>query len=707
MPLSPWTDAQIIDQLDSGYRRPNATITYSFPATSVPLYGAGREGTGFSALNAEAQARAELALQLWDDLIVRDMAKVEPGLNHRSADIEYGMTTVGIPYAGTYRSAGTIWLNANAAAGGNALVTPVVGRYGFLAYVHETGHALGLDHMGLYNGAQSLGPSCFQDSFLYTVMSYYGPAVGNDGGLVAWADWTAGDGIRYSPQTPMLNDVLAVQAMYGAETTTRAGDTVYGFNSTVTDAAKAVFDFTINAHPVLCIFDSGGSDTLDLSGFTTASRIDLAPGAFSDCDSMTSNISIAYSAAIENAKGGSAADAISGNALANLLDGGGGDDRLSGLGGDDGLTGGSGDDVIDGGPGSDTVFFTAGWSALTVSFNAAARSLSFTSAADGTDTVTNAEGFVDGAGVRKTIADLVPCFSIRPSALSMNEGTGVSTSYSFTISLSMTSAQAQSVNWAVTPAGGSGQASTNDFSGAIAGTAHIAAGALSTTITLRTAPDWNFELNEEFTITLSNPTAGALIFSAAAKGVILNDDMTLIERDATIGGSDDPALLVGGRGRDDLSGFGGSDQITGLGGADTLSGFGGNDVLNGGEGRDILSGGTGADTFQYGSWEDATKGSDPRQSSDTIIDFESGIDIIDLSALDASTAAAGNNDFTWQGAGVISASADGEVGVQTIDKPGIDDDVTLVLVDMDSDIRPEFMLRCQGLIAFTKADFLL
>ena len=41
----------------------------------------------------------------------------------------------------------------------------------------------------------------------------------------------------------MLHDVMTIQAKYGADYTTRAGDTVYGFNST---ADKAVFDFSQN-----------------------------------------------------------------------------------------------------------------------------------------------------------------------------------------------------------------------------------------------------------------------------------------------------------------------------------------------------------------------------------------------------------------------------------------------------------------------------
>ena len=48
-------------------------------------------------------------------------------------------------------------------------------------------------------------------------------------------------GFFQTPQTPMVDDIAAVQAMYGADLTTRTGNTTYGFNS---NAGRDVFDFT-------------------------------------------------------------------------------------------------------------------------------------------------------------------------------------------------------------------------------------------------------------------------------------------------------------------------------------------------------------------------------------------------------------------------------------------------------------------------------
>ncbi len=78
--------------------------------------------------------------------------------------------------------------------------------------------------------------------------------------------------------TPMLWDIYAVQQQYGANTTTRSGNTTYGFHSS---AGRDVFDFNINTHPFVTIYDTGGLDQLDLSGFSQGSTVDLHDGEFS------------------------------------------------------------------------------------------------------------------------------------------------------------------------------------------------------------------------------------------------------------------------------------------------------------------------------------------------------------------------------------------------------------------------------------------
>ncbi len=582
MAAANWTNAQILAQLDSGAKWTGATITYAFPTSTTGLTGS-TESTGFSALNAAQQEKATLALSLWDDLIAPDMALTTSS----TSNIEFGNSTAGVSYAQAYYpTAGTVWFNK----GYSDLQTPVVGRHGFLTFVHEIGHSLGLDHMGEYNGSGDWTPSSFQDSTVLSVMSYFGPNWGggasNGEGLVQWADWVGSNGVLYSPQTPMLNDIMAIQAMYGVETTTRTGDSTYGFHSTLGSVSGGLYDFTQNLQPIMCLFDSAGNDTLDLSGWSTSSSISLVPGTFCSGNYMTNNISIAYTCVIENAVGGAGADSVIGNAYNNRLDGGAGNDIL---------TGGMGDDTIIGGADSDTAVYAGAFENFNISYDQGSGAFTIASAAEGTDTVTGVEYFTFN-GVAKTAAELmsggVPrsAVSISANVASVTEGNSGTKPFTFTVSLNAAAGTQQSVHYAVT---GSGTTATNsdDFSGAIQGDVVFAIGETSKTITVLVAGDTVTEQNETFTVTLSNATNGLYVAASSAAGTILNDDVA-----APV-----PVYNVinGNSWDDNIVGTSGNDKISGLNGYDKIDGGAGDDIITGGAGNDTIGGGAGIDTAVY------------------------------------------------------------------------------------------------------------
>jgi Ca2+-binding RTX toxin-like protein len=103
-------------------------------------------------------------------------------------------------------------------------------------------------------------------------------------------------------------------------------------------------------------------------------------------------------------------------------------------------------------------------------------------------------------------------------------------------------------------------------------------------------------------------------------------------------------------GIENFIGGSGNDSITGTAAANALTGGAGNDTLTGGRGQDTLTGGLGADVFDYNSATpifttlgDSGVGAGNR---DIITDFESGVDKLDFSGIDANAGSGGNQAFS-------------------------------------------------------------
>ncbi len=120
-----------------------------------------------------------------------------------------------------------------------------------------------------------------------------------------------------------------------------------------------------------------------------------------------------------------------------------------------------------------------------------------------------------------------PTLAIAATNANQTEGNSGSKAFTFTVTRAVNTTGANNVNWAVTGSGTSA-ANATDFVGGVlpSGTVSFAAGETSNSkvITVNVQGDTTVEPNENFTVTLSNPTNGATITNATAIGTIQNDD---------------------------------------------------------------------------------------------------------------------------------------------------------------------------------------
>ncbi len=307
-----------------------ATVTYSFRDTapaSMP-----DDTGGFSRFTAAQITAAELSLQSWSDVANITFTRIGGTGYSNGGQIIFGNYSTGKEGAAAFAyfpTNGDVWVNISQANN----QTPGLGSYGRQTLTHELGHSIGLDHPGDYNASDgdpdyATDAVYYEDSTQYSLMSY-------------WSETETGaDFHGYYASAPLIDDIAAVQRLYGANMTTRTGDTTYGFNS---NAGREWYLATgADAKVVFAVWDAGGTDTFDFSGFASAQVIDLGEGAFSSVGGMIGNVGIAMGVTIENAIGGTGSDVITGNAANNRLTGNGGTDTLSGMDGADTLIAGIG-----------------------------------------------------------------------------------------------------------------------------------------------------------------------------------------------------------------------------------------------------------------------------------------------------------------------------------------------------------------------------
>jgi serralysin len=332
------------------------TVTYAFRANAPAAMP--DDATGFTRFNGQQITQAELSMLAWSDVANITFVRVGSGVSGEgaysdNATILFGDYANGVDGAVAFASYpgstdassddGDIWVNASLSYN----YAPSVGNYGAMTLTHEIGHAIGLAHPSEYDAEADKRitydehASYYEDSRQYTLMSYFRET--NTGAEFGGAYAAA----------PMLHDIAAAQLEYGANMTTRTGDTVYGFNWT---ADRPWFTATTSTTKlVFAVWDAGGKDTLDFSGFWQNQLIDLRPGAFSNVGGLIGNVAIAKGVQMENAKGGSGSDRIYGADYGGEIYGGGGADTIYGGAGTNYLRGDDGDDSIIGGAGFDDI----------------------------------------------------------------------------------------------------------------------------------------------------------------------------------------------------------------------------------------------------------------------------------------------------------------------------------------------------------------
>jgi Ca2+-binding RTX toxin-like protein len=345
-PLPVATVDQIATQLTTNYWSWRGEDAHHFDVTE-----GGTITVDIHTLTADEQTLARAAFAEWHDIIGVNFQEVTSGAQILVTDDE-GPTQWQYSIFAEATSSNGITQSAHVNISSSALGDETaLNSSRFQLYLNEIGRALGLGNAGDYDsgGGYSTGTLFANDGWPLSIMSGFDQSQ---------ARYFSDQGFTYSlAVTPMQADILAMQSMYGLSTTTRTGDTVYGFHSNAGDVYDpAAFH---DANVAFTIFDNGGNDTLDYSLTSAAQEINLNAETFSNVNGYTGNLSIARGVIIENAIGGSGNDTLIGNFVANKLIGGAGSDTIKGNDGDDTLDGGAGADNVDGGAGNDRIVYDA------------------------------------------------------------------------------------------------------------------------------------------------------------------------------------------------------------------------------------------------------------------------------------------------------------------------------------------------------------
>lgn len=568
-------------------------LTFSFP-TTLPSYDAGLPG--FAALTAEQAQAARQVFAYYASLTQLTFTETSQLGTKNVAIIQHTITTPGVagyanspglgygvngfgtivsvneerPQAPGDFSKGDVYIDAGYATGDYA-----PGGQGYLLLLHEIGHSMGMLHP--FEGSAPLGASENHKGF--TVMAYneapHSLTVGVTGTQFSYS--LSFENVQ--PRSLMLGDILALQHTYGTNTATNNGNTTYQWQT--------------GEKFLETIWDGGGTDTIDASNQVLRTIINLAPGSFSSIGLRQTHAELF--AGIPAFAEGTVTDTLVANGLteADLYSGrdnlaiafGANIENATGGSGADTLTGNALANVLNGGAGFDTL-----------------------DGGDGDDRLNganNADQVFGGAGNDSLFGG--------KSADLLDGGDGDDVLFGQVGNDSLY--------------GGNGT-DTIDYAAGDAVTVNLAllvGGSTVSVVGVFNGTDILLSIENVIGSAFADSLTGDLGVNVLTGGAG-NDSLFASDGADTIDGGNGDDLIAGGAGGDSIVGGIGNDNIGGGKGGDRIFGDDGNDTVNGNLGNDQLSGGAGADKFIFNAVLSAPT------NVDTILDFEAGVDQIQLSA---------------------------------------------------------------------------
>ena len=594
VPLAPAAapPASVLAALECGNYWTTTSLTFGF-TTSTSQYESGEAANGelssFSAFSASGMAIMRSVLAQWDEVSSLNLSEISGGANPVMKIAGSTARPTAWAYQPTSHPAGgDIWVNGNntgAFFSGSSDPSGRIGSYAYHTALHEAGHALGLDHP--HDGA-SVMPLQY-DAMEYTVMSYRS-YVGH--GLTGYTNETFG-----FAQSLMMLYIAAIQDIYGADYSTRSGNTTYAFNPTTGEMKiDGVSAGVPGANRIFrTIWDGNGTDTLDFSLYATNISVNLNPGMGVDLDvgGTAQKAQLGYtSGSYVYASYNIYMSLLDQGDTRSLIEGavcGAGNDILIGNDADNTFCGGLGYDVLTLGAGADTITGTVAELVgdKVTDFTAADRII-------GTD-LDPQKQLVVGADGLIALADAdsqTPEPPDAPDEPSEPEVVDPHTARVVVLTaLRDTFASAGSEDVTVAGLGNADRIITRggaDWLIGGDGNDNLSAGAGNDTLEGDTGND-----------RLDGGDGDDLALGGTGRDTIYGR----FGNDRIYGGADADNLR-GDHGQDSLSGGAGNDRLDGGYHEDLLYGGAGNDQLRGGNGADTLCGGAGSDTIDGGRGAD-------------------------------------------------------------------------------------------------------